>query len=472
MTALINHEQTLHQLVAVSFITNLKKIGVFKFLLYLLYPKKNEIQIIIQYWIRILHIKIGRINDFDKLVINYVTFYFIFVFHLITTKIYKYICIFLLSQVTTLFMFDTLCLSFKLINTFTGPITVVRSIDYSTFDDCQFICSGSYDSIVRVWDVDNNKRMQSFNGHLSDVRCVKFSSYHNHRQNIICSSSNDKTIRFWDFKHNQQLQILNGHTFGVNGLKFSPFNGGRYLCSGSDDTTIRLWDVETSKSLHVFNGHIYHVCTIRIWDIEIAKQFNVFKGHTNSLWSVKYGSNELVNTILSGSSDRSVRLWDIRSSEQIQVFNGHSSVVMCVGYSSFVIKNSIGNSNVIYSGSLDNKIRFWDIRSNKEELYVIDGNDKDDGISCLKFVSLKKKMIVVFIYIMAQEMVEFVFGDKFFELKRLYQKGQFIYEFMNKLLDVSNRLKKAIICKYLFLYIEITGNRINYFFMFRANYDL
>ncbi|ETO11782.1 hypothetical protein RFI_25595 [Reticulomyxa filosa] len=81
-----------------------------------------------------------------------------------------------------------------------------------------------------------------------------------------------------------------------------------------------------------------------------------------------------------------VRLWDIRFNQQIQVFNGHTDNVNTVEYSPFVIKNSIGNSNVICSGSIDNTIRFWDIRSNKNELYVI---EKDNGINCLKFLQLK-----------------------------------------------------------------------------------
>ncbi|ETO12339.1 hypothetical protein RFI_25036, partial [Reticulomyxa filosa] len=54
--------------------------------------------------------------------------------------------------------------------------------------------------------------------------------------------------------------------------------------------------------------------------------------------------------------------------------------------------NSIGNSNVICSGSSDNTIRFWDIRSNKDELYMIKEDDKEDcGMMCLKFIVLKKK---------------------------------------------------------------------------------
>ncbi|ETO16871.1 hypothetical protein RFI_20469 [Reticulomyxa filosa] len=98
-----------------------------------------------------LQIKFGWIDEFDKIVVNYV------------------------SSFTFPF--------FKNIN------QNIQVIDYSTFGYCQFICSGSQDKTVRVLDVGNNKQIQSFNGHSSYVNCVKFSSYHyyNHRQNVICS---------------------------------------------------------------------------------------------------------------------------------------------------------------------------------------------------------------------------------------------------------------------------------------------
>ncbi|ETO12019.1 hypothetical protein RFI_25357, partial [Reticulomyxa filosa] len=44
------------------------------------------------------------------------------------------------------FNFDLFCSSSRLINTFTEHTMAVWNIDYSTFDDCQFICSGSHDN--------------------------------------------------------------------------------------------------------------------------------------------------------------------------------------------------------------------------------------------------------------------------------------------------------------------------------------
>ncbi|ETO08055.1 hypothetical protein RFI_29335, partial [Reticulomyxa filosa] len=333
--------------------------------------------------------------------------------------------------------FDSFRSSSKLINTFNGHINRVTSIDYSTFGDCQYLCSGSYDKTVRVWDVDNNKQTNVFEGHSNYVNCVKFSQYHyhNNRCHVVCSSSDDKTICFWDIKDKKQFQVFNGHKDTVWSIGFSSFNNGRYMCSGSRDKTICFWDIATSRLLHIFNGHIsdilcvdisplqssnnnknenkksnnidmiggngYTICsgsydnTIRIWDIETKKLSINFEGHNAAVNSIKYGLNELRNIILSGSSDKSVRLWDIRSGKQIQIFNGHLNYVTAVEYSPFVVShiNRFQNqckdeSNVICSGSYDKTIRFWDIRS-KKGLHVI--NVDDGAILCLKFISSKKK---------------------------------------------------------------------------------
>ncbi|ETO36438.1 hypothetical protein RFI_00624 [Reticulomyxa filosa] len=394
-------KQTSTQSSLVSFITFFKVVVIRIF--FVAYEKK-ETQLIIRHWIRILKIKLGWINEFDKLVVNYAT---------------------------TFFMLDTFCSSSKVFKIFTGHTDFVNSIDYFTLDGDQLLCSGSDDKTVRVWNIETNKQIQLCS-YSNWVSCVIFSQYHyhNYRRNVICSSLGDNTIQFWDIKYNQQFQIFDEHTDGVSGIEFSSFNGGRYLCSGSFDNTICLWDVETSKSLYIFNGHEGGVWCVSISPLQSNNNDNINNKSNNigviggngyticsgswvelfvygilkqqnnyCLRSVKYGSNELgniggANTILSGSSDQSVRLWDIRSGQQIQVFNGHKNYVYDVEYSPFVIKNNIDAvcSNVICSGSRDNTIRFWDIRSNKKKLYMIKGDKKEEnGIKCLKFVILKKK---------------------------------------------------------------------------------
>ncbi|ETN98989.1 WD-repeat protein [Reticulomyxa filosa] len=376
MTTTSNKKKTSTQLTLVNSISIFQK-------------AKEEIQVIIQHWIRILNIKLGWIHDFDQLVVNYITM---------------------------IFTFDTFCPSSKLLNTFTGHTGYVNSVDYFTFDNGQFICSGSSDKTVRMWDVDNNKQIQSFNGHSDTVNCVKFSQYiiiiiivmsfvlHRMTKLFVFGISNIID----NCKHSMNtlngLAVLNFHHLIMVDIYVLDLLMILSVYGMLKHPNYYIFTVDIhilSNNIGVIGGNGYTICsgswddTIRIWDIETTKQSIILEGHENWIIAVKYGSNELANTVLSGSFDSSICLWDIRSGQRIQVFNGHTNYVHAVEYSPFVIKNSSetvnGNSNVICSGSSDNTIRFWDIRSNKNELYVIKGDGEDNGIFCLKFIPLKKQ---------------------------------------------------------------------------------
>ncbi|ETO22959.1 G-protein beta WD-40 repeats containing protein, partial [Reticulomyxa filosa] len=320
----------------------------------------------------------------------------------------------------------------KLFKTLSGHSSYVWSIEYSRFNRDQYLCSGSHDKTICVWDAHAAKLLKTFTGHSSIVHCLKFSPYHYYSQHndnrglILCSASNDKTIRFWNIETGKEILGFSKHAGGVCGIQFSSFCCGRYLCSGSTDSNIHLWDVATSKLLHILNGHTKTICcvefsplqnnnkivdnnhngigiiggsgyticsgsydqTIRLWDVETTRPLTVLKGHDSTIWTVKYSRIGTNATICSGSQDKTIRLWDIRTNKDVQIFKGHTNDVNCVEYSPF---QSNDVDTIICSGSSDNTICFWDTRTTKQ-LYEIKGNDGDGGIYCLQFSSFDNQV--------------------------------------------------------------------------------
>ncbi|ETO07638.1 hypothetical protein RFI_29754, partial [Reticulomyxa filosa] len=103
-----------------------------------------------------------------------------------------------------------------------------------------------------------------------------------------------------------------------------------------------------------------------------------------SFHSIKKKSSFSFNSFKVKSTNN---IFTIPKYELNQYMNRNTTNIIII-FSLFAIKNSSGNSNVICSGSRDNTIRFWDIRSNKNQLYVIKG--EDSGIICIKLSQFKK----------------------------------------------------------------------------------
>ena len=154
--------------------------------------------------------------------------------------------------------------NWKLIRTYKGHSTIVRSLEYINTDT---IVSGAYTTIhiwsingtrstiiiklqnniwtlqllsngyhlatglgngkIKIYDIKDGYLVLVLNGHLSSVfDLVMINS------EIMASSSSDKTIRIWDLTKNETKYILYGHTYYVNGLKLISSD---ILVSGSSD---------------------------------------------------------------------------------------------------------------------------------------------------------------------------------------------------------------------------------------------
>ncbi|ETO35197.1 WD repeat-containing protein, partial [Reticulomyxa filosa] len=172
---------------------------------------KNETKFVIQHWFRILKIRLGWINDFNKIIIKYVR-------------------------------------GFELLTILRGHGNTVNSARFSA--DGRKIVSASYDHTVRLWDVISEKQIQIFRGHTDRVFAARFSP----DGNTIVSCSGDGTIRLWDINTGKEVTKLKNDSSKIWDVNFSP--DGRYIVSSLQDNTIRLWDVHSRIEIKQLSGHL------------------------------------------------------------------------------------------------------------------------------------------------------------------------------------------------------------------------
>src|SRR5262249_41005270 len=66
----------------------------------------------------------------------------------------------------------------------------------------------------------------------------------------VATAGTDKTIRIWQLEDDKELRTFDGHEGDVVAVHFLP--DGKRLVSGSADKTVRLWDVETGKQVRAW----------------------------------------------------------------------------------------------------------------------------------------------------------------------------------------------------------------------------
>ncbi|ETO31988.1 G-protein beta WD-40 repeats containing protein [Reticulomyxa filosa] len=205
---------------------------------------------------------------------------------------------------------------------FKGHTECVTGIEFSPFNGGRYLCSVSGDKTIRLWDVETSKSLHVFNGHEDGIWCVDISPLQSNNNNkddnksnsigvvggngyTICSGSFDKIIRIWDIETTKQSIVLEGHGGTVRSVKYGLNESGmccgsNTILSGSMDYSVRLWDIRSCQEIQVFNGHIDSV-----WAVEYSP-FVVNNIEVNGM----------SNVICSGSSDKTIRFWDIRSNKK------------------------------------------------------------------------------------------------------------------------------------------------------------
>lgn len=126
----------------------------------------------------------------------------------------------------------------------TGHYGLVSSLCFSP--DGRLLASGSYDSIVILWKINDGSVVHHLN-HKDRVAAVAFSP----AGNIVVSAGTDKTIKLWDVNTGELLKTFTGHTRRIHSVSFDL--SGRILVSGGDNELI-IWDADTGKIKNLIVG--------------------------------------------------------------------------------------------------------------------------------------------------------------------------------------------------------------------------
>ncbi|KAG0465865.1 hypothetical protein HPP92_020029 [Vanilla planifolia] len=143
------------------------------------------------------------------------------------------------------------------------------------------LASCSDDGTAKIWSLKHDKCQHDLRDHLKEIYTIRWSptglgTNNPNQQLILASASFDSTIKLWEVEHGSLLYSLNGHRQPVYSVAFSP--NGQFLASGSLDQCLHIWSVKDGKLMKTYSGGggIFEVC----WNKEGDKIAACFSNNT------------------------------------------------------------------------------------------------------------------------------------------------------------------------------------------------
>ena len=207
-----------------------------------------------------------------------------------------------------------------------------------------YLISGSNDTTVKLWYLNNGTLRATFTGHTKSVTCVI-----NVGNGILASGSADNTIRIWSMNNMSFLFAFNssngGHTDVVTSLVKISIS---LIASASWDNSVKVWNLTSYALKFTFDsnngGHINKV---------------------NCLCFMKNGQ------LASGSSDFTVKLWDLTSGSLNYSFD-----ILHDGYSSSIIQILSFSSDILVANANMAMLKTWNLNHTYMPLLLSSINGK------------------------------------------------------------------------------------------------
>ncbi|TBU45948.1 WD40 repeat-like protein [Dichomitus squalens] len=256
-------------------------------------------------------------------------------------------------------------------NGHTGSITAL-----AVSPDSKWVASGSDDTMIILWDTEEQSVVRKWESHGDIVWHLAFSP----DSARLASSGGEGRIMMWNVDGGEHLGTLEGHTEAVHTVVWSP--DGTKLGSGSDDMTARIWDAQNYECLHLLEGHNAMVTFVlfshngqylasggadyncRLWNVDTGTLHKELTGHRGMVWTAAFDPED--NRIATASDDGSVRVWKVETGEELVVLHEHHGPVWVVAFTE--------DGKEILSGSSDSTLKICDSFSSKR-VAIMEGHD-------------------------------------------------------------------------------------------------
>ncbi|CAF0739396.1 unnamed protein product [Adineta steineri] len=151
----------------------------------------------------------------------------------------------------------------KPIKTFHGHQNEVNAIKWDPLG--RLLASCSDDMTLKIWSMSKDTPVHNLQAHNKEIYTIKWSPTGPGTMNpnatlLLASASFDSTVRLWDVERGVCQSTLVKHSEPVYSVSFSP--DGRLLATGSFDKTIYIWDIARAEIVHSYRGTggIFEVC--------------------------------------------------------------------------------------------------------------------------------------------------------------------------------------------------------------------
>lgn len=170
------------------------------------------------------------------------------------------------------------------------------------------LCTASFDTTWRLWDLETGKCLLLQEGHSKEV----FSIDVHPDGALVASGGLDGNGVVWDIRSGRPIFTMKGHASSIYGISFSP--SGRDILTGSEDCLAKHWDLRKLEC-------VFTICA-----------------HPEPITSVKYVQESIKSSVeedvggghfaMTTSQDGSAKIWNTSDWSLVSALNGHFGKVM------------------------------------------------------------------------------------------------------------------------------------------------